>query len=167
MGAPVALRNDSASSTLAASNLQASSIATDSKGQVFVGGITNTLASPLYVAQSPVATGGLSLHRKLAAASTNSTSVKGSAGQIYNIVVSNMTAAAKFLKLYDKATAPTVGTDTPVVTIPLQANSTSSIEWVNGMPFSVGIGYGLTGALADADTTALAANDVVLNLGYK
>lgn len=109
---------------------------------------------------------GVLTHKKLAANTTNSTSVKGAPGCVYHIVVSNLTASAKFLKLYDKATAPTVGTDTIKATIPVQANNTLVVDLSEGMNFTAGIAYGLTGAVGDSDTTALAANDMVLTLGY-
>lgn len=38
---------------------------------------------------------------------------------MWSVVTSNINAAARYLKLYNKASAPTVGTDTPVLTIPL------------------------------------------------
>lgn len=50
------------------------------------------------------------------AATTNATSVKTTAGTIYNIVVSNTGVTAVYLKIYNKASAPTVGTDIPVYT---------------------------------------------------
>ena len=111
--------------------------------------------------------GGLSIGRVLAAATTNATSVKGSAGQLYGWQISNVSAAAKFVKFYDKATAPTVGTDPPVVTIGLPANSTVNLDAANGIAFALGIGLAITGAYTDADTTAVAAGDVLVNLLYK
>jgi hypothetical protein len=39
--------------------------------------------------------------------------VKASAGQVYSLFVSNINAAVRYLKLYNKASAPTVGTDVP------------------------------------------------------
>lgn len=102
------------------------------------------------------------------AATTNATSAKASAGDVHVIYASNTTAALKYLKLYNKASAPTVGTDTPVLTIPLApSNNPVRLEFPNTMYFSTGIAYALTGAAADADTTALAAGDVVgLNIVY-
>jgi hypothetical protein len=47
------------------------------------------------------------------AATTNATSSKTTAGNLYEITVSNPSAATVYLKLYNKATAPTVGTDIP------------------------------------------------------
>lgn len=101
-----------------------------------------------------------------AAATTNATVVKASAGDVFRIVGYNNNAAARFLKLYDKATAPTVGTDTPVATIRLEATSRFDLE-LHSLYFSAGIGYAITGAAADADTTALVAGDIVaMNVIY-
>lgn len=102
------------------------------------------------------------------AATTNATSAKASAGSLHAIIATNTTASLKYLKLYNKASAPTVGTDTPVLTIPLSpSNVNTHIEFPKTMHFATGIAYALTGAAADADTTALAAGDVVgLNILY-
>lgn len=103
-----------------------------------------------------------------AAASTNATLAKASAGDIFHIEATNTTAALKFLKIYNKASAPTVGTDTPVLTIPLQPSNVPTVRtFPKGMYFSTGIAYAITGAAADADTTALVAGDVVgVNIAY-
>lgn len=55
------------------------------------------------------------------AATTNATLVKATAGNIYSYVFSNNGGATAFVKLYNKATAPTVGTDTPLEVIPVPA----------------------------------------------
>lgn len=96
------------------------------------------------------------------AASTNATSVKASAGNIYGLFVTNNSAAVKYLKLYNKASAPTVGTDTPVAVIGIAANGGQvAINHVWSIPrFSTGIAYAITGGVSDADTTAVSANDV-------
>lgn len=97
-----------------------------------------------------------------AAATTNATSVKGSAGRVAKIRGHNAKASVVYLKLYNKATAPTVGVDTPFITIPLKASDVFGIDYGNfGLNFSTGIAYAITGAAADNDTTALVANDVV------
>lgn len=103
-----------------------------------------------------------------AAASTNATSAKASAGDVISITATNTTASLKYLKIYNKASAPTVGTDTPVLTIPLQpSNVPTMINIPGGLYCSTGIAYALTGAAADADTTALTAGDVVgVNILY-
>jgi hypothetical protein len=102
-----------------------------------------------------------------AAASTNATSAKASAGALKGIQGYNAKAAAVFLKFYDKATAPTVGTDTPVKTLYLPPATAFVFDFPEGFKFATGIAYALTGAAANADTTALAAGDIIcLNVDY-
>jgi len=118
---------------------------------------------------SATAAGGIATVSRLltSAATVNSTLVKGSVGRIYSIGLYNSSATVKFLKLYNKATAPTVGTDTPLVTIALPPTSAYIHDFDVGISFSLGIGYGITGAVADADTTAIAAGDILgLNIYY-
>jgi hypothetical protein len=101
------------------------------------------------------------------AASTNATSVKGSAGTLYGITCSNGGAAAAFVKLYNKATAPTVGTDTPVLTIPIPASGVVTLNLGElGHRFSTGIALAITNLVADSDATAVAANQVKVLLDY-
>ncbi|MBS1180452.1 MAG: hypothetical protein H6Q99_332 [Proteobacteria bacterium] len=117
------------------------------------------------VSNSPRTTsGGLSsLNRLLSAiASTNATLVKGAAGRLYKARGYNAAAAVRYLKLYNKASAPTVGTDTPVVTLPLAPSAVFDIDLVPiGQYFSTGIAFALTTGSADSDTGAVAAGDVV------
>ncbi len=109
-------------------------------------------------------TGGLSAPTRnlAAAATTNSTLVKGAAGRVYKITGYNAAAAVRYLKLYNKATAPAVGTDAPVVTIALAPLKDFTIDFdMIGEYFSTGIGFGLTTGPLDADTGALTAGDIV------
>lgn len=96
-----------------------------------------------------------------AAATTNATVVKASAGQLFMIEGQNAKASAIYLKLYAKATAPTCGTDTPLVTLYLAASAHFTFSFPTPLYFATGIGFCITGAAADADTTALAAGDVL------
>jgi len=108
--------------------------------------------------------------RLISAASTNATSVKASAGTITTITaVSINETTVSYLKIYDKATAPTVGTDVPVMTIPVPTNIQGAgivISIPNGVTFSNGIAIAVTGGVADSDTTAVLADEVVINLTY-
>lgn len=107
-----------------------------------------------------------------AAASTNGTSVKASAGNVFKIVGVQVNAAARYLKLYNKASAPTVGTDTPIWTFYLPPTAVGGGLFTldfGAMPlyFSTGIAYALTTAAADADTGALTGGDVIaMNIAY-
>ncbi len=101
------------------------------------------------------------------AATTNATVAKASNGMLFAVHAYNTTASVKFIKIYNKATAPTVGTDTPVYTFAIGPSQQLDVELAHGLLFSTGISYALTGAAADADATAVAAGDIVaLNISY-
>jgi len=174
-GASVALGQTTMSASIPvaiASNQGAVPASQSGTWTVQPGNTANT--TPWLTTQTPGTTGGLSISRTLSAASTNSTNAKGSAGQVYGWYIVNTSAALKYVKLYNKATAPTCGTDTPVITLAIPAASAtgiagagSNVDFSGGIAFSTGIGYCITGAVADNDTTAVASNDVILNLFYK
>lgn len=127
-----------------------------------------SLGNSAFTIPSPSSTsGGVSTtHHLVSAATTNATSVKASAGSIGHVVVSNTSAAPKYLKLFNKASAPTVGTDTPVLTILVPATGTVVFDPANYYRMTTGIAYAITGAAADADATAVAAGDVIVNIAY-
>jgi hypothetical protein len=111
--------------------------------------------------------GGTSNYHRKASADTNTAVVKASAGQLYGVDVFNFKAATVYLKIYDKASTPNLASDTPIMVIPWFQLWARSIEWTNGIAFTNGIAIAITAGLADNDTTALVANDCVLNLQYK
>lgn len=98
-----------------------------------------------------------------AAASVNATSAKGSAGNVFKVFGNNAKASIIYVKIYNKATAPTVGTDTPVLTIPIAASSRFDIDLGGAIGFYLGTGiaYGFTTDAADNGTTALLAADIL------
>ena len=87
------------------------------------------------------------------AASTNAAVVKNTAGNVYELTISNPTATAAYVKLYNKTTAPTVGTDVPVMTVPAPANSFTNVKLgVIGKRFTTGCSIAVTGGIAATDT---------------
>lgn len=101
------------------------------------------------------------------AATTNATSVKTTAGSLFAIEVTNLSAATRYVKFYNKASAPTVGTDIPIMTIPVPAGSFLSVPiGAFGIRFSTGIAFAITTAAGNADTGACAAGDAKLALTY-
>lgn len=129
-----------------------------------------TIASdntPFGVNLQAATSGGWTTGRLISAATTNATSLKGSAGQLGGWYIFNANAATRYVKFYNKATAPTVGTDTPVWVIAVPAGGAANMEFTNGLAFSTGIAYATTTGIADSDNTAVAANDLVINLAYK
>lgn len=108
-------------------------------------------------------------YRLISAATTNATNVKASAGAVGFIYCVNLNAAVRYLKLYNKASSPTVGTDTPIATLPIPASTTGAgfmIPMPGGVAFTTGISFALTTGASDGDTGAVAANEIFLFLGY-
>lgn len=95
-----------------------------------------------------------------AAASTNATVAKAGAGDLHGVSGYNAAATARYIKFYDKASAPTVGTDTPVLMYALAPTAMFSFN-ADGFFFRTGISYALTTGAPDADTGALTAADIV------
>lgn len=115
---------------------------------------------------------GTTNYSLIAANSTNATSVKASAGTLYEISLANISASTTaYLKLYNSASAPTCGSGTPVARylIPFASSggAGSNIALTLGKSFSTGIAFCITAGIADADTTAVAASSVIVNLTYK
>lgn len=95
------------------------------------------------------------------AASTNANLIKASAGTLYGLTVWNNGAAAAFVKLFNKATVPVPGTDTPVLVIPIGAGAMLQLNFSDlGHRFATGIGITITNLQADLDATAIAAGQV-------
>jgi hypothetical protein len=124
-------------------------------------------ADGLAVVLRPEATGGLSTFRSLDLDESEE-EVKASAGQVYGYYFSNVAASARFLKFYNATAASvTVGSTTPLLTLPLPAAAAANVEFPHGIAFSTAITVAATTGVADADTGAPSANDVVINLFYK
>jgi hypothetical protein len=105
----------------------------------------------------------------VSAASTNATSLKASAGQVYGVLLSNVNAAARYLKIFNKASAPTVGTDTPVMNLIIPGNTAgagSNVFLPVGAAFSTGIAFAITTGVALLDTGAVAANEITATFLY-
>lgn len=86
---------------------------------------------------------------------------------LFGWVIANVSASTMYLKLYNKATAPTVGTDTPILTIPIATGDISVVELSGGIEFPLGLGVGATTGIADADVGAPGANEVAGQVLYK
>jgi hypothetical protein len=110
-------------------------------------------------------------HFKSSTASTNSTLIRGSAGTVFNIIVHNThsgggSGSAIALRFYDKATAPVVGTDVPMIIIHVQSNDSKEINFTSGITFKNGIAYSITDGAALLDATPVSADGVQVYIGY-
>lgn len=94
------------------------------------------------------------------AATTNATSLKTSAANISFLSLSNNTATDKYFKLYNKTSAPVVGTDATFTKWRIPANGSLTLAPNVAIRMTTGLAYAITGGLADNDTTAVAVDDV-------
>jgi hypothetical protein len=127
-----------------------------------------TVDRKLFVSPQANPIGGWSPAVVITTASTNASVVKASAGSLGVIAAINTTATLGFLKLYNKATTPAPGTDTPVWSVPIPANTSGAgvvIPIPAGISFATGIGIAVTGAIALNDATNGPAG-IAVNLGF-
>ena len=119
------------------------------------------------MAQSNVNTSqGLSVFRSLDLDESEE-EVKGSEGVIYGYYFYNANAAIRYLKFYNATAAnTTVGTTVPVMTLPLPATTAGHVTFSDGVRFSTAITVAATTGLADNDTGAPSAADVIVNVYY-
>jgi len=98
-------------------------------------------------------------------ASTNATNIKAVQTQVFTLVASNTSAAFKFLKIFNKASAPTLGTDTPVLNIAIPPNSSVDVGTNTfALRLTLGLSYAITGGSALLDNTAVGAGDVCFSI---
>src|SRR5260221_800633 len=112
-------------------------------------------------------TGGSTPYHLVSAASTNATTVKGSAGQVYNYNILNTNAAIRYVHLYNKASNPSVGTDVPVKTFQVPATGQIAGSFPVGSTFAAGVFLFTTGKTADKTSGAVCAGDVIIDLEKK
>ncbi len=103
----------------------------------------------------------------LSAASNNLTSVKATSGAVHSISLFNFGATTRFVKLFNKASAPILGTDLPILTIPIAPGAyfTETFGFM-GLRSPLGIAMAITANAADADATAVAAGDVRVTIAF-
>jgi hypothetical protein len=96
----------------------------------------------------------------VSAASTNSTSCKGSAGDVWGYELYNTTTTIYYLRLYNASSAPTCSSATGFIksipVIPAAASGGSGGQISNEVlpvPYATGIGFCLTGGSSSTDNT--------------
>lgn len=85
-------------------------------------------------------------------ASTNAANIRNAKAVLGEVTISNVTATACYVKFYNKSSSPTVGTDIPVLTIPVPANTTVNMAFGLGKVFSTGLSIAVTAGAAATDT---------------
>lgn len=142
---------------------------TDSVDEGDIGAARMTLDRKQIVSPYAHAAGGATPVSTVSAASTNATSLKNGAGTVYSVTATNVNAAVRYLKFYNKASAPTVGTDTPVYVFPLPGNTAGAgvtHSFPVGLNFSTGIAWALTVEATVAGTTGVSLSEHVVSIAY-
>lgn len=99
------------------------------------------------------------------AASTNGALIITGTSGLQAFFASNSGASDAWVRLFNKATAPVVGTDIPEMLIRVAAGGQFELSpGFNGYRFPLGLGIAITGGSADTDTTAVAAGQVKVKL---
>lgn len=113
----------------------------------------------------PRTSGGYSTFHLASAASTNATSVKASAGQLYGYTLLNTNASIRYLAFHNTAGTPTAGSSV-FFKMGIPALGGANVVFPAGVAFSTGIAITTITGAADNDSTGVAANDLIINLWY-
>lgn len=112
------------------------------------------------------ASGGDDTFHLVSAGSTNATNIKASAGCVTGWYIYNSNAAARKVVFHNTAGTPTAGASV-FSSLVIPPTSGANVSLVRGQQFSTGIAITTVTGLADNDTTAVAANDLIINIFYK
>ena len=113
----------------------------------------------------PATSGGLSAFHLVSAATTNATSVKASAGQVFGWFVVNTASAYRYVKFHNTAGTPTAGSGV-VWVLGIPGGGAANLAFETGIAFTTGIAITTVTGVADTDATAVAANDLNINIFY-
>ncbi len=112
------------------------------------------------------ATGAATTFKFASAATVNNALILTGARRLLGWSLTNTTAAFKYFRFYNLATAPASGAS-PTFMLGIPPNSTIvSPPIVGGIAMTLGLGIACTGAVADTDATVTAVNDVVGFINY-
>lgn len=104
------------------------------------------------------------------AATTNGALILTGTSNVSSFYATNEGASVAYVKLYNKASAPTVGTDIPEMILPVPA-AVGGVPGVanpnigfHGLRFALGLGIAITRNAVHTDTTAIGAGEVKVKL---
>ena len=129
--------------------------------------INTTAQGGLWVTTTPTTTSGCDIFRSIDLDESEE-EIKATAGNLYGYYFYNAASSIRYLKFYNATAANvTVGTTSPVLTIPVPATTAAHISLAFPVTFSTAISAAVTTGLADNDTGAPGANEFILNAYYK
>jgi len=112
------------------------------------------------------ATGGDSTFHLVSAATTNATNIKASAGKVTGWYVYNSNASARKVAFHNTAGTPTAGASIHS-SIVIPGLAAANVSFPDGIDFGTGIAITTVTDLTDAGNTAVALNDLIINIYYK
>jgi hypothetical protein len=129
-------------------------------------------ASPVVQPSAPNTATGTAFPVFSTGATTAGVPIKSAATTLFGCQLGNTGTTVAFVKIYNKATAAVVGTDTPVKTLivpgPAAGGGGSNPTFgPGGIALSNGFSIGITGGIANTDTTAVTLNNVVVNCDFE
>jgi hypothetical protein len=128
--------------------------------------IANNSTGLLPVNIAPQTTGGFSTFHLVSSATTNATNIKNSAGQVFGWYIYNNNASARKVAFHNTAGTPSAGSGV-IFALVIPANSGANVFNAIGIPFATGIAITTVTDIADAGTTAVAVDDLNINIWYK
>jgi hypothetical protein len=107
-----------------------------------------------------------SYYHLVSANSTNPSVIKASGGTVNGWYIYNSNGSARKVAFHNIATTPTAGSGV-VYSLVIPPLSAANVSFPDGITFTTGISITTTTGLADSDATAVATNDLIINIFYK
>lgn len=160
-----------AASKVLMAGFEADETATDSVDEGDGGAARMTLDRKQIVAQYAHTAGGTTPYAALSTAAVLTAELKGAAGQVYSLQCFNNGANEVFIRIYNQTGAPASTDGANIIWRGMIPGNAAAAGFVVSIPVGIacatGIGIRVSGAVADNDTTVLAANEVFVNVQYK
>jgi hypothetical protein len=102
----------------------------------------------------------------VSAASTNATNIKASAGTVNGWYIYNSNASARKIAFHNTAGTPTAGVAI-YLSIVIPGLAAANVSFPDGITFGTGIAITTVTGLTEIDATAVALNDLIINIYYK
>jgi hypothetical protein len=94
--------------------------------------------------------------------------IKASAGGLFHVIYQNTNGAVRYIQIYDKATAPTLSTDTPIATCQMALTSRGECDLtIYGVSGSAGLSWAVTTDDVAIPTTAGSSGDLHATFMFK
>lgn len=108
-------------------------------------------------------------YKHISDATTNEKLVKAGQTILHKLTAVNAASATRYLKIYDKSSAPDVDTDVPLLVFPLvnKAEDTQENLLSSAIMFYNGLGFTITTGLDDDDDGSVVAGDIIVGIIYQ